>query len=516
MRILHKLGLMNMVILAIVAILTPHDWYFLILTAAQLIFVPIVLSSIHETKQIVWFAIPAFLAVILIQLTPDSTWHAGFAAIYLIYTLAVAFEGVKRFLRRGFTHMEESFIDLGMMFLAVGGMWFFAYEAGIDTGFSPIMTWLTGIHFHYAGFLLPVFAGILGRLYQSKLYQWVAPALVLALVLVALGITFSTTLELISVFVYIFAIYGLIGMSFRAGYQHNVQKWLFRISFLALGISILFSLLYAYGNWSGYYTMTIDFMIKFHGLTNALLFAGIGTIAASSFTPPQRYEKPVFPVSELRGGLSIGESFLTGKKANQDSTSGLVDDMDVYNLELNTTVKDFYENTSDYRLYASVHWKTWFKPFAAIYKLISHYVQQINLPLSRKRVEMIGDVILIKPELDTRKKVRAWLRKINHHTTFVALYSEHTFSGETFMNIALPLPGSTMIGVLNLTQEQDQLILSSEKVGIFLAFREYVMKLPISERFKVWETDVGQLHAQHNMWIFGLPFLSIDYDIERK
>lgn len=515
-KILHKLGLINLVVLVIIAMLTPHEWYFLILTAAQLVFVPIVLNAVHESHRLVWIAIPAFLAVILIQLTPSSVWHSLLAGVYLVYTITVALMGVRRFLHRGFTHLEEFMIDLAMVSLAVGGMWFFAYEAGINTGFSPIITWLTAIHFHYAGFLLPVFAGLLGRLGKPKLYYWVAPATMIALALVALGITFSTTLELLSVLVYIFAIYGLIGLSFYISYQSISQKWLFRLTFLALGVSIMFSLLYAFGNWSGHYMITIDFMIKFHGLTNAVLFAGAGTLVAALRKPPRAWKRPSFPVSELRGGRVVGEQFLRGKTVTDSTVSGLVDDMGVYKLNIAPTIQDFYENTTDYRLWSSVRWKPWFKPFSALYKIISRKTQQINLPLSSQRVEMTGDISLLNLELDSRKRVRVWTRKIEDDTTFVALYSEHVDGGETYMNIALPLPGSTMIGVLNLTQREDRLILTSQKVGIYLAFKEYVMKLPLQEQFDVWETKSGHLQAEHRMWIFGLPFLEIHYNIERR
>ncbi|WP_170158528.1 YndJ family protein [Aquisalibacillus elongatus] len=516
MRILHNIGLINVVVLAIIAVLTPHPWYFLILAAAQLIFVPIVLSSIIQTKRIIWFAFTAYLAVVFIHLTPDMMWHGILAAIYLLYTLAIALAGFKRFLNRGFTHLEEFLIDLGMIFLSVGGVWFFAYEAGIQTGFSPIITFLTAVHFHYAGFLLPILTGFLGRLGKSSLYMWTAPAVIVAPVLVALGITFSTTLEFVSVLVYIFAIYGLLLVSFKTNFQSSVQKWMFRMVYLSLGVSILFSLLYAYGNWSGNYTITIDFMIKFHGVTNAVLFAGAGTVLASMFIPDTQYRKPKFPISELRGGLRVGENFLSDKTAVDSRVNGLVDDMSIYHLNLAPTIRDFYENTSHYRLWANVHWSAWFKPLAALYKLMSRQIQQINLPLSSQKVEMTGEIVELKPNLDSRERVRAWFRKIKQEPTFIALYSEHETEEGAFMNIALPLPGSTMTGILNLKEDQGHLILSSEQVGIYLVFRDYVMKLPLDERFTVWETTPGELQAEHRMWILGMPFLQIRYEIKKK
>ncbi|GEL77859.1 YndJ family protein [Tenuibacillus multivorans] len=513
---LHKSGLINIFILVMIAIFTPHEWYYLLLTVAQLVYVPLVLGSFIKNNSIVWFAIPAFLSVIVLQLTSQTSGDLLLATIYFAFTIVVAFHGIKRFLNRGFIYMEEILIDMAMMFLAIGGMWFWASEAGIDTGFSPIITWLTGIHFHYAAFMFLVFAGILGRIYKPKGYHLLACAIIIAPVFVALGITFSTFLELVSVIIYIIGIYGFIVLSFKAPFQSSWQKWLLRISFLALGVTILFSLIYAFGNWSGMYVITIDFMLQFHGLINAVVFAGTGVIVSTVFVPLTNVKTPDFPVSPLRASWKVGELFLNGKIDEQESVKGLVDDMSVYDLELAPSIVDFYENTTAYRLFARVQWKPWFKPFAAVYRLFSRKTQQINLPLSSETVEMTGDVLPIKSELDQRKKVRAWLRQINDDTTFVALYSEHQANGKTYMNIALPLPGSSMIGILDLSKQGEKLVLSSEEVGIYLAFRQSFMKLPIHERFEVEEIEMGELKATHRMRIFGLPFLQIDYEIKKE
>ncbi|PKC50598.1 hypothetical protein RhiirA1_485865, partial [Rhizophagus irregularis] len=130
---------------------------------------------------------------------------------------------------------------------------------------------------------------------------------------------------------------------------------------------------------------------------------------------------------------------------------------------LSPIIRDFYENTLDYRLYAEIRWSTWFKPFATIYRLVSSFVQQINLPLSSKRIEMTGDILNINKDLDGRMHPRAWIRNINKKVTFIALYSWHQTGNRTYMNIALPLPWSSMIGILELNQIDKDLQLSSKK-----------------------------------------------------
>ena len=143
------------------------------LTVAQLLFVPITLQLILKIENRLYYyvAIPAFISIFILQITTETKLDLLFAALYLLFTFVVALYGFSRFIRRGFAHIEEFAIDAGMMYLFIGGIWFFAYIAEIDTGFSPLITWLTGIHFHYSSFLLPVFIGFLGRLYKSATYK---------------------------------------------------------------------------------------------------------------------------------------------------------------------------------------------------------------------------------------------------------------------------------------------------------------------------------------------------------
>lgn len=195
---------------------------------------------------------------------------------------------------------------------------------------------------------------------------------------------------------------------------------------------------------------------------------------------------------------------------------------DIDRYTLSPTIRDFYENTLDYRLYAEVKWKAWFKPFAAVYRLISSFVQQINLPLSSKQIEMTGDIIKIKENSDGRVSPRAWVRKIHDEVIFIALYSWHRTKERSYMNIALPLPGSSMIGILELNQIGSELQLSSKKqkidsdAGIYLAWNKHLFVLPIEETFHVKEIQDGRLYAQHDMWIFSIPFLTITYLIDHR
>ncbi|MEK3981296.1 YndJ family protein [Psychrobacillus sp. FSL K6-2836] len=515
------LAIIHIVLFTITAFFSVNPWYFLMLAIAQILFVPLTLQLILKVEtRMYYLVLPAIFSVIVLQITNETSFDIVLASIYLVFTLAVAIYGFSRFVQRGFAHLEEFSIDAGLMYLFMGGIWFFAFEVGIDTGFSPMLTWLTAIHFHYSSFLLPIFIGFVGRLYKPKSYPFFASIILVSPLVVAAGITFSPWLELVSVLLYIIGIYGFIVIAFKTPFKGLLQKSLVLISFSALGITIIFSLLYAIGNVFGLFQVSIEFMLKFHGFFNCLLFGLCGVIGWSIFTPPTLHEKWNFPISHIRGKFVVGEPILKNYKGTE-TYNGLVDNMEVYINKKNVkpSIVDFYENTKQFKLFSEVHWNTWFKPFAAVYGMISQRMQQLNLPYSSKKMEMTGDIIAVE---DGRFKTRAWLRKIEAEVIFVALYSMHEKGEKTYMNIALPLPFSSMIGILELQEKNNGDLLltsranSNSDAGIYLSFHKFVFKLPLQEQFLIEELPDRDLYAKHRMKIFSIPFLSIDYTIVKK
>lgn len=512
----------HLLLFVVAFVYSPSPWPYALLSVAQLVYIPILLKLVCREQDWFWklypyFAVPAMGAVLLEQIS-STRWDGLFAAIYLLFTLFVATYGIARFLRRGFMSLEEFAIDLGLIYLAMGGGWYFAFITGIDLGFSPLLTWLTAIHFHYSAFLLPIFIGLVGRLYSSRLYRSAAAALLISPMVVAVGITFSRWIEMGSVFLYVYGLGGMIWIVWRYPLFKGIQKWLIGVSLTVLAVTISFSMLYVLSNGFGIFSVTIDFMLRFHGVLNCVVFALLGLIGWSIHVPPPRFSPPSFPVSQIHGRQDASK---IGQVGNY---SGLSDNLHAYGFEhsqLSPLIVDFYENTIDFRLKASVNWHFWFKPFAFFYSFISKWMQQINLPLRNKEVEMTGNIFMVHEGLDGRENVRAWERKVDEQTIFTALYSQHHCNGRLYMNIALPLPFTTMTGVLELHALGENLQLTSKRTdaasdaGLYLSINRGLFKLPLQETFFIQDIGNGELKAKHHMWIFSVPFLTIDYLINR-
>lgn len=507
----NPLVLFGWMLFLICVLVNDQLGYLHYLTIAQLVFIPSLLQMVVKPGKLDKLILAVGMtAVALISFNMPYPVELLGALVYLLVTFWIAWKGIDRFLKRGFTNTAELMIDLGLVYIAIGGMWFLAYIAQFDTGFDETTTWLTAIHFHYSAFMLCISMGLIGRIQMTKLYKGCALIIATGPMTVAIGITLSHTIEIIAVSLYVGAIYAITYYTFRLKFSSSVQAIAVRIPLVTLCATILGSFLYAYSNFSGNPVVTIPTMLAFHGFLNCLLF-GSFTVIGWALQVPITIQKPFsFPTSKIRGKL----------KNPGAPYPGLVDQMADYTGDgkLPFRTIDFYENTDRYQLFASVNWSAWFKPFAFIYQFISRKTGQLNLPFSSAQIEMTGEVKLVDEQIDGRSKPRVWKRKIGAETVFTAIYSQHQARGRTYMNVALPLPYSSMHGILQAAVDNERLYLTSNgegDAGTYLAVGQYVFQLPLQESFIIREVE-GDLLATHDMTLFGLHFLHIDYVIKEK
>ncbi|SDD10346.1 YndJ-like protein [Bacillus wiedmannii] len=462
------------------------------------------------------------------------TNHYFFALLWFVYTGIVALFGISRLLERGWKPLEETAIDSAFMYLFLGGFWFFASVAKLSImHFSSDIVLLTAAHFHYSAFLLPLSAGLIGRKREkrSKVYDAIMFVIVISPMTVAIGITYSRVFEFFAVFLYVCAIHSYGIYVWRTKFNAISAKILLIISSSTLMVTIMFSLIYSYGNLKHVMTITIAQMVWIHGVVNGIgvaLPAFVGWMIEKNAPNYKYYGKPM---SRLRGNATVGEAFLYNRHLlDSKEYKGLVDKMNDFHSEVFDTKKiplsiiRFYENTKEYELQSHIKWNRWFRPLAFCYEKMSKRVGQIHLGMSGKWETMHGSIVGIIDEKDGRENVRAWLRKNEAgESIFVALYSKHTYKSETYMNIALPLPYSNMTGVLKLCNKSNDLIITSKlrrngkgDEGIYLHTRFFTIRLPLAETFIIKENTNHILEANHRMWIFGVKFLEIDYEIKKR
>jgi hypothetical protein len=165
-------------------------------------------------------------------------------------------------------------------------------------------------------------------------------------------------------------------------------------------------------------------------------------------------------------------------------------------------------------------------------------VGQMNFPLpDEKELSISSRILPIRDEIDGRKNVRAWIRTYSGSgsAVYVAAYANHSARGETYMNIAFPLPGGNLSSILRMESLDASGVLlttfpsvnETGDQGVYFANRLVPVRLPFNETIRVWAAgapgyvvpkglttpEKASVIARHEVWLFGIKFLILDYCI---
>jgi hypothetical protein len=190
--------------------------------------------------------------------------------------------------------------DVATAYLAVGAGWAVVSRLGLrPLGFEDPIVLLTAIHFHHAGFVLPVLAAALAEERGSRLADVVALVVVVAVPLVALGIT-ATQLgaplgfERVGSWLLTLAALGVALGHARLALDRQFvapARVAWAVATLALALGMTLAALYAARSAVGPPALDLPAMRALHGTANALGFAlpallGWRAGAASRTDPP--------------------------------------------------------------------------------------------------------------------------------------------------------------------------------------------------------------------------------------
>ncbi|WP_254762357.1 YndJ family transporter [Natrinema marinum] len=231
---------------------------------------------------------PAALAVVAGLAAPQGTLLAvALVAPWLAVTGAIALAGVRRLLARGPGPLPELAIDAALLYVPVAAVFLCLHAAGISLRFAPIIVLLTGVHFHYAGFALPLVVGLTGRLVATgeggfpptaagRAAAAVTAVIAVGILLIAVGITFSPLLEVIAAVTFSAAVVGFAVLLFRTVVPAvpRLPGALFALAAISLCWTMALALAFAYSALPDTASLvSIPEMIRWHGSVNAFGFA---------------------------------------------------------------------------------------------------------------------------------------------------------------------------------------------------------------------------------------------------
>jgi len=174
----------------------------------------------------------------------------------------------------------------GWLLIAVGGLWFTSLIVGKSPwNYDLRFTMLTALHFHFAGFALPVLTGRLihfsqkNKLVVTKVLIITCPILLVSIPFVGIGIAYSPTMEIIaSISLLTCCILMAVCQVYCAGFMKSHGGWLLSISATALIASSIMAIIYSVGEYTGNQSLSIPIMIVSHGTLNSLGFSLLGLV----------------------------------------------------------------------------------------------------------------------------------------------------------------------------------------------------------------------------------------------
>lgn len=276
---------------------TPFDaeWAALLLLLAPLALVPLGLrlaepDDSRDEGRGPWAVAVAswlFSAPLLV-----GAFHrpAGLAAAlmtipWLVTTSLLAACGLAR-LRYGMRAFADVCLAAGIIYLPVGAAWAVASRAGWwPLDFEPVIVLLTAIHFHYAGFLLPVCTALAARAVGGRVATVACVTVILGVPLTAAGITatqLGAGMRLEAAAAAVMAAGGLLSawlhlrLALRPG--PALPRLLWGVATAALVFSLVLALLYGLRVVLPVAWLDIPWMRALHGTANALGFGGAGVL----------------------------------------------------------------------------------------------------------------------------------------------------------------------------------------------------------------------------------------------
>jgi hypothetical protein len=298
--------------IAAVAYTLPHPfdlaYAHLILLLGVLVIVPLGLCIVPRGPAESWperlmhavraLQLPAALVFALAFLLPQGLPAASLAAPWALLLAVLALAALGRVYQRGLRPIALLTIDAGLVLVVVGGLWAVADRLGIrPLQFDAVIVLLTGIHFHYAGFALPILTGLAAQRLPGRIATMACVGVMAGVPLTATGITTSQLelpLAIETGAVWLTSIAGLLTawLYLRLATdrsERTLPRVLWGVAAVALAFSMVLAALYGTRHFAALAWLDIPWMRALHGTANAFGFALLGLLGWTELRARSRH-----------------------------------------------------------------------------------------------------------------------------------------------------------------------------------------------------------------------------------
>lgn len=203
---------------------------------------------------------------------------------WLMVTLLLGLAGLG-IAHRKIKDLDAACADVALLYLPVGAIWLLLSRLGAAPfGLSDVIVLLTAVHFHFAGFVVSVFAASIGRGVRTAfpegmtVFRFVAAAAVAGTALVAVGFLVTPLVKVLAILLYIAGLTGLLSLLtvLLPAVEHTAARRALTFSSASLFVGVILAGVYGVSEYSGELLISIPQMVRFHGVLNALGFALCG------------------------------------------------------------------------------------------------------------------------------------------------------------------------------------------------------------------------------------------------
>jgi hypothetical protein len=276
----------------------------LLFLLAPLITVPLAISltpSLDDPARLVgrksgrsWIIFAAGLATRSF-FQPAGPKGAALASAWFFVCAWLAARGLRRFLKYKTQSFSQFCFAVGEAYLIVGGTWLVISRLGLQPlGFQEPIVLLTAVHFHFAGFLSSVLAGLTyERLRESRWSDSLRVALTGAVIgpgLLGLAFLVGPKLKLAAVMLIVAGQFGLAAGTIRiaVGMEHRAGRTMLFFSSGCVLAGMLLAATWAMGEYPLHPFVDLARMQKYHGVLNAVGFGVCGLLGWTNAVAPKR------------------------------------------------------------------------------------------------------------------------------------------------------------------------------------------------------------------------------------
>ncbi|MBV1853801.1 hypothetical protein KUA19_27065 [Catellatospora sp. NEAU-YM18] len=195
-------------------------------------------------------------------------------------------------------------------------------------------------------------------------------------------------------------------------------------------------------------------------------------------------------------------------------------------------VREFYEHTTRFSLDIVPRWRAWVRPGYLLYRnLVARPLGQANVPMNQRETlrGVRSRIDTISTDPDGLISRRGWIRSFadTDEPIYVGIYTTYRHEDRGYVSVGFPLPQASFTATLAPSNRPDGgLALASvgttDQPGHYLTVvDEPTGRLTAAavhgfrERLDVY-LEQGELRAEHAFWLFGFPFLVLEYVLRRK